>query len=133
MVPVAIWQDTRRCVLLSHVCVSVLQEAACTAAARDVRRYAFVLPAPNPCHTPDSIWNTAIGSGAVFAPANLYQFPREPTQIHNDQDFFLRVTDADPMTEWVDQVSTSRPTLLPSDCMWSRLTLLSSDCMWTML
>ena len=56
----------------------------------------------------DSIWNTAIGSGAAFAPASLYTVGHEPTQIHNDQDFFLRVPagghDADfPLTEWVDQ------------------------------
>ena len=53
-----------------------------------------------------SIWNTAIGSGAVFAPANLFATPsRYPTQFHNDQDFILRVTDADPHTKWINQVS----------------------------
>ena len=35
--------------------------------------------------------------------AELFKTLRQPTQIHNDQDFFLRVTDADPITEWVDQ------------------------------
>ena len=51
-----------------------------------------------------SIWNTAIGSDAAFAPTNLFaRSDRYPTQFHNDQDFFLRVTDADPLTEWIDQ------------------------------
>ena len=48
--------------------------------------------------------NTAIGSGAQFSPANLFTpAARHPTQFHNDQDFFLRVTAADPLTDWVDQ------------------------------
>eukprot|EP00037_Helgoeca_nana_P008673 m.77056 g.77056 ORF g.77056 m.77056 type:complete len:394 (+) comp19083_c0_seq1:25-1206(+) len=51
----------------------------------------------------ESIWNTAIGSGAQFAHAHLYKFPRLPTQIHNDQDFFLRVTTDDPLTSWINQ------------------------------
>eukprot|EP00756_Hemistasia_phaeocysticola_P054685 Hpha_TRINITY_DN30597_c0_g1::TRINITY_DN30597_c0_g1_i1::g.193617::m.193617 len=50
-----------------------------------------------------SIWNTAIGSSAVFAPANLYTKGREATSFHNDQDFFLRVSDADPLTDWKNQ------------------------------
>ena len=53
-----------------------------------------------------SIWNTAIGSDATFAAANLYPTGRYPTQIHNDQDFFLRVTsdtDIYPLTDWIDQ------------------------------
>mmetsp|Transcript_118622 Transcript_118622/g.295829 ORF Transcript_118622/g.295829 Transcript_118622/m.295829 type:complete len:413 (+) Transcript_118622:41-1279(+) len=52
----------------------------------------------------DSIWNTAIGSGAAFKPAGLFtEKSRWPTQFHNDQDFILRVTDSDPLTDWVDQ------------------------------
>ena len=50
-----------------------------------------------------SIWNTAIGSCAEFSPAHLFGPGREPTQFHNDQDFFLRVTEADPLTAWIDQ------------------------------
>ena len=52
----------------------------------------------------ESIWNTAIGDSAVFAPANL--FPSDatkPTQFHNDQDFFLRVDPSDPLVDWIDQ------------------------------
>lgn len=46
----------------------------------------------------------AIGSDALFAPANLYATAeRYPTQFHNDQDFFLRVTAADPLADWVNQ------------------------------
>ena len=58
-----------------------------------------------------SIWNVAIGSDAHFDHARLY-LPdgpcgsppcTEPTQIHNDQDFFLRASPEDPLTPWVDQ------------------------------
>ena len=54
----------------------------------------------------DSIWNTAIGSGAVFAPARLFA-PGDhrglPTNFHNDQDFLLRAAADDPVTDWVNQ------------------------------
>jgi len=53
-----------------------------------------------------SIWNTAIGSGANLVPAKLYSAGRLPTQIHNDQDFFLLVTNDTnrfPLTDWIDQ------------------------------
>eukprot|EP00041_Stephanoeca_diplocostata_P014879 m.281502 g.281502 ORF g.281502 m.281502 type:complete len:423 (+) comp19839_c0_seq14:29-1297(+) len=52
----------------------------------------------------DSIWNTAIGSSAKFSAANLFvPMLREPTQFHNDQDFFLKVTTNDPLVDWVNQ------------------------------
>ena len=53
----------------------------------------------------DSIWNTAIGSDAVFSPAKLFPdlVHNPPTSFHNDQDFFLRVTSDDPLTDWVNQ------------------------------
>lgn len=53
----------------------------------------------------DSIWNTAIGSDAAFSPARLYaDAATNPlTQVHNDQDFFLRQSPDDPPTQWVDQ------------------------------
>ena len=38
--------------------------------------------------------------------ARLFPAGRLPTQIHNDQDFFLRVTDdrtAFPLTDWINQ------------------------------
>ena len=54
----------------------------------------------------DSIWNTAIGSAAQFAPANLFD-PEDPRGIpdnfHNDQDFLLRVSTSDPVTHWINQ------------------------------
>ena len=54
----------------------------------------------------DSIWNTAIGSSAVFHPADLFA-PGDsrgiPGNFHNDQDFIVRVTSSDPITEWINQ------------------------------
>ena len=41
----------------------------------------------------ESIWNTAIGSGAVFTPALLFaagDARGTPGNFHNDQDFILR-------------------------------------------
>ena len=54
----------------------------------------------------DSVWNTAIGSGAVFKDARLFSRddPRgAPGNFHNDQDFIIRVAADDPVTQWVNQ------------------------------
>ena len=54
----------------------------------------------------DSIWNTAVGSGARFEPAGIFapEDPRgDPDNFHNDQDFLVRVTSDDPLTEWINQ------------------------------
>ena len=54
----------------------------------------------------DSIWNIAIGSAAIFEPAKLFQpgdYRGWPGNFHNDQDFILRVTAADPVTDWINQ------------------------------
>lgn len=53
-----------------------------------------------------SIWNTAIGNGAVFKPANLFpagDYRGVPGNFHNDQDFIVRVTSSDPLTKWINQ------------------------------
>lgn len=54
----------------------------------------------------DSIWNTAIGSGAKFASAELFRDgdPRGvPDNFHNDQDFLVRSSPTDPLTRWINQ------------------------------
>ena len=54
----------------------------------------------------DSIWNTAIGSAAVFEPAKLFAAGDKrgaPSNFHNDQDFIVRTTDQDPLTDWINQ------------------------------
>lgn len=54
----------------------------------------------------DSIWNTAIGSSAVFQPANLFKegdYRGLPGNFHNDQDFILRIKSSDPVTKWYNQ------------------------------
>ena len=53
-----------------------------------------------------SIWNTAIGAGAVFKHARLFQpgdHRGNPANFHNDQDFIVRTSVADPVTEWINQ------------------------------
>ena len=66
----------------------LLQPAAC--------RDRFLWP-----FSADSIWNTPIGSAAVYAPANIYH-TELPTQIHNDQDWLVRTRATDPLTPWID-------------------------------
>ena len=54
----------------------------------------------------DSIWNTAIGSGAVFQHAHLFEegdYRGLPTNFHNDQDFIIRSSETDPLTAWINQ------------------------------
>lgn len=59
-----------------------------------------------------SIWNTPIGSGAVFTPANIYTLYPPPQSFHNDEDFNLLTTNNtanpsapgySPLTPWINQ------------------------------
>ena len=56
-----------------------------------------------------SIWNTAIGSGAVYVPANIYSGPPgsetgPPVGFHNDQDWIIDSRGPDTSTvQWLDQ------------------------------
>ena len=84
------------------------------AAVVAVAQLAVEPSAPAACRDPflhpfssDSIWNTAIGSSAVFAPANIYNesAPHDrgpPTNFHNDQDWIIRASPSDPLTRWIN-------------------------------
>jgi hypothetical protein len=48
-----------------------------------------------------SIWNTPIGASAEYVPAGIYS-TELPTEIHNDQEFLIRATSGDPLTDWID-------------------------------
>jgi hypothetical protein len=54
-----------------------------------------------------SVWNTAIGSDAVYVPAGIYDgaspIRGPPVEFHNDQDWILRVGPDDPFVPWLDQ------------------------------
>ena len=60
-----------------------------------------------------SIWNTAIGSGAQYVHAHLFDDSSNstcvrqpcgpPFSFHNDQDFIIRATESDPLTPWIGQ------------------------------
>lgn len=39
----------------------------------------------------------------MLSPVNLFGEGRLATSFHNDQDFFLRVSSGDPLTDWIDQ------------------------------
>jgi hypothetical protein len=54
----------------------------------------------------DSIWNTAIGDSAAFSAIALFapgDYRGNPGNFHNDQDFIIRVTPDDPLTDWINQ------------------------------
>ena len=48
-----------------------------------------------------SIWNTAIGSGAKYLPAEIYA-DELPSEIHNDQEWIIRAREGDPLADWQD-------------------------------
>jgi hypothetical protein len=56
--------------------------------------------------SPHSIWNTPIGSSAVFVWAHIYDASRglaPPVNFHNDQEFVVETTVDDPFIKWFDQ------------------------------
>ena len=62
---------------------------------RDRRRWPFAA---------HSIWNTAIGSAAIFLPANLYAGDAlRPDRFHVDVDYFVSTAASDPPTAFVNQ------------------------------
>eukprot|EP00658_Telonema_sp_P-2_P011827 TRINITY_DN1452_c0_g1_i21.p2 TRINITY_DN1452_c0_g1~~TRINITY_DN1452_c0_g1_i21.p2 ORF type:complete len:327 (-),score=66.63 TRINITY_DN1452_c0_g1_i21:1985-2965(-) len=93
--------NSRRRQMLSLLCgvIAFLAAAHCSAAVVPLQcRDRFLEP-----FSSSSIWNTAVGSDAQFAAINLFTAGREPSQFHNDQDFFLLATADDPLADWVDQ------------------------------
>ena len=48
-----------------------------------------------------SIWNTAIGSGAQYVPAEIYA-DELPVEIHNDQEWIMHASQDDPLADWQD-------------------------------
>ena len=76
---------------------------------------AAAAPAPAACRdrflqpfAPNSIWNTAIGGGAVYSPASIYNESSRlknrgpPPNFHSDQDWIVRASASDPLTEWIN-------------------------------
>jgi hypothetical protein len=52
-----------------------------------------------------SIWNTPIGSDAIFFPANIYSGTGDfgdPVEFHNDQEWAILSTSTDPVVQWID-------------------------------
>jgi hypothetical protein len=53
-----------------------------------------------------SIWNTPIGSSAVYVDAGIYNNADAahgpPVEFHNDQDWIIRASASDPVVQWVD-------------------------------
>ena len=55
-----------------------------------------------------SIWNAPIGSAAIFVPAHIYDASRgfaPPVNFHNDQEFVIETSAADPFVRWYNQPS----------------------------
>jgi hypothetical protein len=52
----------------------------------------------------ESVWNTPLGSGAEWAPANLYPTAADaPQSFFSDDDYFITTTADDPSTAWYSQ------------------------------
>jgi hypothetical protein len=66
-----------------------------TAACRDARQWPFLST---------SIWNTPIGSGAVFHDPGIFRPPFPlPYNFFSDDDYFIVTTSNDPPTPWYSQ------------------------------
>lgn len=87
----------RRCLVALAIAAAARGAAAsATTACRDPFAWPFEA---------GSIWNTAIGSGAKYAPANIYATPADnPFGIHNDQEWLLDSRDPRTTTPvaWMD-------------------------------
>ena len=81
------WRDEQKGPMAAVVALLAVTGAAAGVASPPCRDR-FLSP-----FSSTSIWNTAIGSNAVFSPAKLYESAAQaPPNFHNDQDFFLMVT-----------------------------------------
>jgi hypothetical protein len=87
---------------------SVEQPAAALSAARPAEapvaaacRDRFLWP-----FAATSIWNTPIGSLAIYVDAGIYSLVDPlralPSEIHNDQDWLIRASPSDPLVMWID-------------------------------
>lgn len=74
---------------------SAIGKVTATAPCRDPRKWPFLST---------SIWNTPIGSGAVFHDPNVFRasFPL-PDYFFSDDDYFIVTSSTDPPTEWFNQ------------------------------
>jgi len=78
------------------------------AAAEEPTEEAAVAPCRNAFLWPfaaDSVWNTAIGSAAVYKPVHIYNesapsLRGPPVSFHNDQDWIIMLQSSDPLTPW---------------------------------
>ena len=94
--------------LISALWVNSSLEAAAAArpaapppAAAPVCRDRFLWP-----FAATSIWNSAIGSDAVYVDAGIYSLVDHlralPAEIHNDQDWLIRASASNPLVQWID-------------------------------
>lgn len=78
---------------------SLLTAAAAHAACRDPIQWPYAA---------SSVWNTALGSGAAFAPANLFAGPPgsgkdAPFDMMSDDDYMIVTAESDPVVSWYNQ------------------------------
>ena len=55
-----------------------------------------------------SLWNTPIGTGAIYYPAGIFIDHGKPSSIFSDTAYFVKTTAADPLTQWWRQTSWSK-------------------------
>jgi hypothetical protein len=72
--------------------------------------YADCRPAFEWPFTPESIWNTPLGSGAIFSPANLFSLGRPlPNFVRIDQVYIVNASAKDPLVPWYNQGHWGKP------------------------
>ena len=75
---------------------------------RDARKWPFLST---------SIWNTPIGSGAIFHDPGLFRPPFPlPYNFFSDDDYFIVTSATDPPTPWFDQGWWGNPTVNKTQC-----------------
>lgn len=81
---------------------------AASAVCRDARVWPFLST---------SIWNTPIGSEAVFHDPGIFRPPFPlPYNFFSDDDYFIITSSNDPLTPWYNQGWWGNPTINKTQC-----------------
>lgn len=98
------------------LCAALVLWAACSAAVAPACRDAITWP-----FAVESIWNTPLGTGAVFSPANLFagapgSGKEAPFDMMNDDDYLIVTSQSDPLVPWYNQGRWGPPNTYAAYC-----------------
>jgi len=86
--------------ILIALLIALLPCAWASSACRDQNSWPF---------SNTSIWNTPLGTGAVFSPAMLFPADMGPAYaMQSDDDYFIVTSASDPIVPWYNQVRQRR-------------------------